>query len=297
MAVGVAEPSLKEDRIMSINPISVAVVAVSLGVMLGDAGAQTETAKGAEDPVVAIVNGAEIHRSDVILAQRQLPAEARSYPLELIYPRLLDRVIDSKLFTLEARKDNLQDDADVKTRMARIEDQVIQMVYLERYVARVVTDEALRQRFDEFLKLNPPQDQVRARHILVETEAEAEALIEAIEGGADFAQLAAEKSTGPSAEQGGELDYFARDDVVAGFAEAAFGLEPGEVTDQPVKTQFGWHVIKVEDRRRATPPTFEETRDRLTEEMSQEAYIDLVERLRLGARIERFNLDGAKPAE
>lgn len=282
---------------MSVNLVGIAALALLLTVFPVDARAQAESANAKGDPVVAVVNGTEIHRSELIQAQQGLPPQYRSSPLEMIFPALVERLIDARLVTLEARKGNLQDDEDVRKRMAWLEDQVIQEAYLRRYVAGVATEGLLRQRYDEFLKLNPPREEVHARHILLETEADAKAVVEEIRGGADFVQLATEKSTGPSAGQGGDLGYFARGDMVAEFSEAAFSLEPGATTEEPVQTQFGWHVIKVEDRRLQDPPTFEETRESLMAEISQEAVGDLVEKLRVGAAIVRFNLDGSSKTE
>ncbi len=252
-------------------------------------------AGNAADPVVAVVNGAEIHRSDVVDAQARLPAEYQSYSLEEVFPALLDRLIDAKLIAQAGRTANLPDDADVKKRLALLEDQVIGEAYLVRHLAEMTTDEALRQRYDEFLKLDPPRQEVSARHILLQTEAEARAVIERLEGGADFAEVAKEESSGPSAPQGGDIGYFTRDQMVPEFAEAAFALETGAITEEPVKTQFGWHVIKVQDKRLAAQPGFEEKRDELVAELSREVIGDLIERLRDAASIETFNPDGTTP--
>ncbi|MFQ5958323.1 MAG: peptidylprolyl isomerase [Alphaproteobacteria bacterium] len=257
------------------------------------AGAQTTDQAAGNDPVVAVVNGKDIHFSEVAEVQRNLPDQYQMLPLEAIFPTLLERLIDLHLIVVEGRKTDLQNDEAVRRRMAQIEDRVIREVYIVRYVDKVVTEEVLLARYDAFKQQNPPQDEVRARHILVESEEEAKAVIGQIEGGADFAELAKEKSTGPSAAQGGDIGYFTRDAVVPEFSEAAFGLQPGEVTDVPVQTSFGWHVIKVEDRRLGAQPSFEEAREQLTAEASQEALSELMTSLRETAAIERFNMDGS----
>ena len=136
---------------------------------------------------------------------------------------------------------------------------------------------------------------MRARHILVKSEDEAKAVIKELDGGADFAKLASEKSIGPSKAQGGDLDYFGRGQMVKEFEDAAFGLEAGAYTETPVRTQFGWHVIKVEDKRKSEPPTFEEAESALGQEMSQEIAEALMRELTEKATIQRFELDGSAP--
>ena len=142
----------------------------------------------------------------------------------------------------------------------------------------------------------PAEEEVHARHILVATEDEAKALIAEIKKGAAFDKLAKEKSTDKaSGAEGGDLGWFKKTDMVKEFADAAFDLKKGELTETPVKTQFGYHVIKVEDRRKAPPPAFEEMADQLREEMAREAVTAQLDQLRSGAKIEKFNIDGSKP--
>ena len=254
--------------------------------------AQTAGEGAEQDPIVAIVGGQEIHFSDVAAAQQRLPEQYRSAPLAAIYPSLVERLIDQELIVIAGRKANLGEDEEVRRRMALLEDDVIRDVYVDRHVRGIVTDEALRRRYEEFAQTIPPKEEIKARHILLEAEEEARAVIEEIEGGADFAVVAKEKSIGPSADGGGDLGYFTRDAMVPEFADAAFEMQPGEVSAAPVKTAFGWHVIKVEDRRSGAPPGFEEMRGQLASEMSQAAVSELIEALRANTAIERFELGG-----
>ena len=257
------------------------------------ASAQTTAPAAGEDPVVAVVDGKEIHLSEVAETQRNLPDQYQMLPLDAIFATLVERLIDLQLVAVEGRKANLQDDEAVKRRMTQIEDRVIRDIYVSRHVDEVMTEEVLLARYDEFKRRNPPQDEVRARHILVASEEEAKAAIAEIAGGADFADVATESSTGPSSAQGGDIGYFTRDAVVPEFADAAFALQPGEVSKTPVETGFGWHVIKVEDRRLGEVPSFEETRVQLVAEASEEAVSELMTTLREAAMIERFNMDGS----
>ncbi len=266
------------------------VLAIFLALPWLSAAAQTTGAADGKDPVVATVNGQEIRLSEVAEAQQGMPQQSRMMPPSVVFPALLERLIDFKLLAIEGRKANLQDDEAVRDRMARLEDQVIRSVFVNRFISEAVTDEALRARYDEFAENTPPREEVRARHILVEAEEEAKTIIERIDGGADFEEVAKETSTGPSADQGGDLGYFTRDQMVPEFAEAAFNLKPGEMTDAPVKTAFGWHVIRVDDRRSAAAPSYEEMRDQMASAMSEEVFSELLESLRDGATIERFEL-------
>ncbi|MEE8559131.1 MAG: peptidylprolyl isomerase [Alphaproteobacteria bacterium] len=247
----------------------------------------------APDPVVAKVNGKPIYRSEIILAQQALPQQFRQMPIEVVYGALLSQVINRKLIVAEARRQGFEKDPAVTERLAEIEEGLIREVYLGRRVEAQVTDAKLRERYERVVKEMPAQQEVQARHILVRSEEEAVSLIAELNKGADFAETAKKNSVGPSAAQGGDLGYFSRDQMAAAFAEAAFGLKKGEMTQAPVETRFGWHVIVVEDIREAPPPSFEEKEEELRNEMSREVVSAEIEGLREGAMIERFNLDGS----
>jgi peptidyl-prolyl cis-trans isomerase C len=229
------------------------------------------------------------------MAQQALPQQYRNMPLQAVFPALLDRIVDSKLVVQEGKKNKVTDDPAFKKRMAFVEDQVLQDFWIQREVARKVTQEKLQQRYEERLKSMPAEEEVHARHILVSTEDEAKAIIAELKKGAAFDKLAKEKSTDKaSGAEGGDLGWFKKSDMVKEFADAAFALKKDELTETPVKTQFGYHVIKVEDRRKAPPPAFEELADQLREEMSREAVTAQLDQLRSGAKIEKFNMDGSK---
>jgi peptidyl-prolyl cis-trans isomerase C len=244
-----------------------------------------QPAQPLKDPVVATVNGQAIRLSDLEVAQQSLPQQYRTMPLQAVFPALLDRIIDSKLVVQEGKKTKLNEDAAFKKRMAFVEDQVLQDFWIQREIARQVTAEKLQKRYEERLQQMPSEEEVHARHILVSTEDEAKALIAEIKKGAAFDKLAKEKSTDKaSGAEGGDLGWFKKSDMVK-----------GELTEAPVKTQFGYHVIKVEDRRKAPPPAFEEMADQLRDEMAREAVTAQLDQLRSGAKIEKFAMDGSKP--
>lgn len=248
-----------------------------------------------KDPVVATVNGIPVRLSELEVAQQSLPQQYRNMPLQAVFPALLDRIIDSKLVVQEGKKTKVNEDPAFKKRMAFVEDQVLQDFWIQREIARQVTAEKLQKRYEERLKSMPSEEEVHARHILVSTEDEAKALIAEIKKGAAFDKLAKEKSTDKaSGAEGGDLGWFKKSDMVKEFADAAFALKKGELSDTPVKTQFGYHVIKLEDRRKAPPPAFEELADQLREEMAREVVTAQLDQLRSGAKIEKFNMDGSK---
>ena len=249
-----------------------------------------------KDPVVATINGQPIRLSELEVAQQALPPQYRNMPLSSVFPALLDRIVDSKLAVADARKNKLADDAAFKKRMAFVEDQILQDFWVQREIAKRVTAEKMQQRYQERLKSTPAEEEVRARHILVSTEDEAKTLIAELKKGGAFDKLAKEKSTDKaSGAEGGDLGWFKKSDMVKEFADAAFALKKGELTDTPVKTQFGYHVIKLEDRRQAPPPTFEELSDQIREELARETVTQILDQLRAGAKIEKFNIDGSKP--
>jgi peptidyl-prolyl cis-trans isomerase C len=249
-----------------------------------------------KDPVVATVNGQPIHLSELEIAQQALPPQYRTMPLASVFPALLDRITDSKLVVADARKNKIENDATFKRRMAFVEDQVIQDYWLQREIAKRITADKLQQRYQEKLKSMPPEEEVHARHILVATEAEAKELLAELKKGTPIEKLAKEKSTDKaSGAEGGDLGWFKRTDMVKEFADAAFALKKGELSETPVKTQFGYHVIKVEDRRQAPPPTFQEMAEPLREDLARETVTAFIDQLRSNAKIEKFNIDGSKP--
>jgi peptidyl-prolyl cis-trans isomerase C len=250
-----------------------------------------------KDPVVAVVNGQQIHLSDVEIAQQSLPQQYRNMPLSAVFPALLDRMVDSKLVEQDGRKNKVTDDPAFKKRLAFVEDQVVQDFWLQEQIADKVTPERMKQAYEEKVKNMPAEDEVHARHILVATEPEAKAIIADLKKGAAFDKLAKEKSTDKaSGAEGGDLGWFKKTDMVKEFADAAFALKKGELSQTPVKTQFGYHVIKVEDRRKAPPPSFEELSGQIHQDLARETVTAMLNKLRADAKIEKFNIDGGAPA-
>jgi len=250
-----------------------------------------------DDPVVARVNGTALHRSEVINGMRGLPPQVQQQqPAEKLYAYVLDNLIATTMLSQAAHKAKVQDEPEVKRRLAMLEDQIIAQSYVEKLVEKSATDAVLKARYDKFVKEAPPREEVHARHILLASEADAKAVIEELKKGGDFAKLAQEKSTDPAGKtSGGDLGYFTKEEMVPDFADAAFKLKLGEVTQVPVHTQFGWHVIKLEDRRAAKPPTFDQLKPQLVRDVGREVFEKKLNELKTAAKIEVFNADGSKP--
>ncbi|MBM3524455.1 MAG: peptidylprolyl isomerase [Alphaproteobacteria bacterium] len=252
-----------------------------------------QAADTAADPVIAIVDGAPIKRSDVLAMQRSLPPEAQQMPVEVLFPLILDRLIDVKLISQAGRRDNLDRDPEVRDRLVAFEERLIQDVYLKRKMAGAMTEDGIKARYAKYVAENPAESEVSARHILVATEQKARDILAQIRGGADFAKLAGEHTLDPSGKQsGGDLGFFKKGEMVPEFSEMAFKLKEGEVAPSPVKTQFGWHVIRV-DKIRTQAQSFDDLREQLTNDMAQEIVRAELGRLRQTAKVERFNLDGS----
>ena len=272
-----------------------AISAAFAGTIFAVAGIGVAVAQD-KDPVVAIVNGDKIHMSDVNEARQFLPAQAQGYPFSVLFEHLVNNLVTTKLLAAEARRTGLHKDDKIKARIANIEEQILRQGVLEKQLADELTDEKLRGQYDTFVKDNKPADEVHARHILVETEEKAMDVISKLGKGEDFAKLAKAVSTGPSGKNGGDLGFFTRERMVPAFSQAAFELKAGQITKKPVKTQFGWHVIKVEERRESKAPAFDEMRGQLEETLRNTLVQAFIEKLTAGAKVERFDPEG-KPRQ
>lgn len=253
------------------------------------------TAQPAADPVVAKVDGQPIHLTDLKDAAQSLPENMRGMPPKTLYPLLLDQLIDGRALVAVARKDGVDKDPTVQRQMAAAEDRALQTAVLNKEVAPSVTNEAVHARYEKEIAGKPGEEEVHAKHILVDTEAEAKKIIGQLQGGADFSALAKQYSKDPSAaQQGGDLGFFKKDEMVPEFADAAFALQPGQISQQPVHSQFGWHVIQVVERRHVDPPSYDQAREQLRQKMIQEGVQKVVARARAAASVEKFNLDGSQ---
>jgi peptidyl-prolyl cis-trans isomerase C len=267
------------------------IAATLLGCVLAHA---QGTAAPPPDPVIAKVDEQPIHLSELKDAAQTLPENLRGMPTQTLYPMLLEQLIDGRALAAEARKSGLDKDPAVQRQVVAAEDRTLQAALLNRELAPSITEAALRARYDQEIGGKPGEEEVHAKHILVSSEAEAKKIIGQLKGGADFAALAKEYSKDPSgAQEGGDLGFFKRSEMVPEFAAAAFALKPGQMSEQPVQTQFGWHVIMVVERRRAAAPSFDQARDQLRQRTIQEGVQKAVAKARASASVEKFNLDGS----
>jgi peptidyl-prolyl cis-trans isomerase C len=246
----------------------------------------------ASDQVVARVNGVDIRESDIALAEEDLGAELQQVPPDQKRDHLITYLADIILVSQAAEQKKIAETPEFKRRVAMLRNKVLMGLALQDEVKSALTDEAFRKVYDEAVKSMPPQEEVRARHILVENEDEAKAIAEQIKGGADFATLAKEKSKDPGAAEGGDLGYFTKDQMVPEFADVAFKMYPGQVSN-PVKTQFGWHIIKLEDKRTRPVPEFEKVKDQIESFLTRKTQTEYVAKLRQTGKVERLD----KPAE
>ncbi len=238
--------------------------------------------------IVAKVDGIIISEEDVKIALDELnaglpqqlgPAERRQYAI--------DYLIDLKIVASAATKEKIADTADFKKRFEQTRERLLMESLLTREGDKGTTDEAMKKFYDETVKTLKGGQEVKARHILVEKEEEAKAALERLKKGEDFAKLAGELSKDPgSGKEGGDLGWFEKERMVPEFAEAAFKLDKGGVSEI-VKTQFGFHIIKVDDKRDKAPPPFDDVKDQLKRYLMQKAQQDFVLKLREGAKIER----------
>jgi len=252
-------------------------------------------AQGAEDggdtsgknPVVATIGDEEIRFEEAMKATERLPQQYQQR-IGQLFPQLLDRLVDMRVVSDEAKTEGYMDNPEVQDRLERTRQQILADVYLKQKGEDYVTDERLRAAYEDYKKENEAETQVKARHILVDGEKEAKKLIGKLDDGANFVELAKQHSTGPSAKKGGDLGFFGKGDMVESFSKAAFSLDVGDYTEKPVKTQYGWHIIKVVDERTDEPKSFEEMKAELTKQVRQEGVRKAIQALREQAEVETY---------
>ncbi len=245
--------------------------------------------------VVAKVGDTSVYLVDLLQMMDDLPAQYRQVPFQQIYPALLERAVDTKLLAAAARKSDIVKDEAVQRRVQAAEDRVLSQAWLNTSIAAQITDDLIKERYDSVSAEQSGGEEMRARHILLETEADAKKVIEDLKAGADFAELAKERSTGPSAVEGGDLGWFGKGQMVPEFETATLALAPGKFTEQPVQTQFGWHVILLEEKRTAEAPPLDQIKDQITANLTRELIEQKLAALRKDANIQTFNLDGTVP--
>lgn len=260
------------------------VASLSLALLVGIA--MPAFAEDKPNAVIAKVGDLEILQSDLDVALTNLDPQLAQLPDEQKKVAALSGAIDVKLFAKDAAAEKLDQTEDFKARMKYITERELHGAYFKKHVIDVVTPEDIKARYDKEIAALPKEEEVRARHILVKTEEEAKTVIAELEAGKDFAALAKEKSTDPNKDDGGDLGYFGKGRMVKEFEAAAFGLDKGAYTKTPIKTDFGWHVIKVEDKRIAPPPAFEQVQPQIRNLVMRDKYLDLLAKAREAQGVE-----------
>lgn len=263
-----------------INLIAATALVVLTGISL------PAWAQDAQNPVVAKIDGVEITKSDLDLAIGNLDPQLAQLPEDQKKLAALSTIIDSKVIAEKARAEKLDETEDFKARLEFILDRELHNTYFKKHVVDVVTDADIKARYDKEVAALPPVEEVRARHILVKTEDEAKAVIKELGEGKDFAELAKVKSTDPNKSDGGDLGYFKKGMMVPEFETAVFAMNKGDVSKEPVKTQFGFHVIKVEDKRVAAPPPFEQVKEQVKQIVMRDKYMEMLKASKDAAKVE-----------
>jgi peptidyl-prolyl cis-trans isomerase C len=249
----------------------------------------------AEDKVLAKVNGAEIRQSDLAMAEEELGPSLSQMDPATKDENVLSFLIDMKIVAKAAEDEKIADTDDFKRRMAFTRSRLLMDSLLAAKGKAATNDDAMKKVYEDASKQITGEQEVRARHILVETEDEAKAVKAELDKGADFAELAKKKSKDPGASDGGDLGFFTKEQMVPEFSEVAFKLEPGKISD-PVKSQFGWHIIKVEEKRNRKAPDFEQVKSQIETYVTRKAQADYVGKLREAAKIERMDQAANTPA-
>lgn len=268
------------------STLSIAALALTLTVASSANAEEHNTA----DTVVATVNGTEITLGHMLVLRQRLPQQYQQLPPEVLFDGILDQLVQQTLLgeqteTLSSASQYILDN---ESRALKASEE------LQGVVAAAMTDEALQEAYNRLYGEVDPETEYNASHILVETEEEAAALVTDLEGGADFAELAKEKSTGPSGPRGGELGWFGKGAMVAPFEEAVVAMDVGSVS-APVQTQFGWHVIKLNETRMKDAPTLDDVRGELEQEIQSAAIQARVDELTEGAEITRTTVEEIDP--
>ena len=237
------------------------------------------------DNTVVTVNGMAITYDDISMAEDELMGLVGQLPERQRFETLVSFMVERLLAANAARQAGLENSEEVEKRVAFLKQKALQDVYVGTLLMERVNEDSVAAYYKENIVAGPKQEEVRVRHILVDSREEAEAVIAAAKNGGDFAELAKKRSKGPSGAGGGDLGYFDRDAMVAPFSEAAFKLKKGKIS-APVKTQFGWHVIKLEDRRTKPTPALDDVRDQIYQILISEARRGIYEEMRQGADVQ-----------
>jgi peptidyl-prolyl cis-trans isomerase C len=260
---------------------------VCCGLAAGSLAFSAGSANAQQEKVIATIDGKNITEADLTQAENELDAQFSRLPQDKRRAAALSALIEIRLLAAKAEADGVDKKPDFQREMEFLRQRALHSALVQSEVASKVTDAEVRARYDTQMASTPPVNEVHARHILVKTKEEAEAIIKQLDGGADFQKLANESTADPGGKTtGGDLGYFGPGQMVPEFEKAAFALEVGTYTKEPVQSQFGWHVIKVEDKRAQQPPAFDQVKEQFRSVVLREKYFDLVKSLRSAAKVD-----------
>ncbi len=245
--------------------------------------------------VVAKVNNQPITMAELKTFVKMIPPQYQQMPMETLYPQLVQQLVVAKLVEAKANSLNMANDPEVVEKIEQAKKQIIEGTFIQREVNKKINDGKLKDAYQTFIKENPSEEEVHARHILVDSEDAAKAIIAKLNesNGKNFEELAKTSSKDVnSGQNGGDLGYFTKQEMIPEFSNAAFAMNKGSFSSTPVKSSFGWHVIKVEDKRKRPQPTFDELKPQIGAQLSRAAYQDIVTDLQKNATIELFDMKG-----
>ena len=284
----------------------VRMLAIAAFVLLGAAAGRAEDAPApapapaatpAPDTVLATIDGQPVTEADLELALSDLDQQFARLPAEQRRAAAMSAIIEIRLLAAKAVAAGIDKQPTFQRQIEFLRQRSLHSQLVAAEVAAKITDQEIRARYDQEVANTPPVNEVHARHVLVKTKEEATAIIKQLDGGAKFEDIAKEKSSDGSAAQGGDLGWFGPGQMVPEFEKAAFALEVGAYTKEPVQTQFGWHVIKVEDKRAKQPPAFEQVKDQIRSALLREKYFALVKSARDAAKVEISDAELKKGVE
>ena len=238
-----------------------------------------------EKPFLAIVNGEKIYESQIHKTHSELPQQYQQLPFDILKPMLLDRAINQQLLIVSGKKANLENDKQVKKRIKILSDRVVAETFLERNISKKVNEKAIKEDYENFLKNSEPEPLVHARHILLKTKSDALSVIKELNNGENFIELVKKRSIDKSNIEDGDLGFFKHSEMVKSFANAAFSIKPGSYSNKPIKTELGWHIIFVEEKKDGKYPSLQEAHDSLVSKLTQKTVADLIQDLRSKANI------------
>jgi len=248
------------------------------------------------NPVVAKLNGEEIKRTDLLRFIQQMGPQIQGQNLKDIYPQAQEQLINNQIITQKVDDVDLSKNEKVQEHMEEARKNIERAVFIQQKLNERMTEERIRKEYEKYTKDLPEVTEMNAAHILVDDKKTADEVIAKLENGADFAELAQEYSKDNTAENGGDLGYFAKEEVVAEFAEAAFKLDEGDVTQEPIKSQFGYHIIKAGEKRERGPVPYEEAKPQIEKQLQPILLNEMLAEWREEAEIEKYDING-QPVE